>query len=80
VSDPITSVGQLRAGMRCSQPDGVEWVLVEPGDYIIEDGKKVAIDNMRNNKWYVRREGYNEPPVLMCFDQVFHPSVYNFRE
>lgn len=49
------------------------WEVVEEGDYTIENGTRVAIDNRRRNKWWCKKISSTtiEPPLLMCFDATF---------
>lgn len=77
----IVRCNQIEPGMIFDNPDDKSiWVVKEDGDYMIENGVRVPIDNCRKNKWWVQKLDSNEPPILACFSTLLEArSDFNFR-
>ena len=44
-----------------------EWELVRRGNYVITDGKRIPVNNSRQNKWWIKSLNSGEES-LACFD------------
>ena len=75
---------EIKPGMLFDSPcypfDQSLWVVVDEGNYTLQGTTRIEIENPRKNKWWCKKLGCDEHPVLMCFDPDFdNEKAFHFR-
>jgi len=64
----VESKDELKSGLCLKDGDDL-WQFVR----LVEEGEKdangVPVTNKFKNKWWLKKLGFDNPPVLFCFDQ-----------